>query len=182
MGLLGAFIYKRIKSSVQGEVPAHRMALPATTFNHSPRRRRVAITQVLLENKFETLCYSSLLAHTMLSNKGNLQSSLKRVLARRSDYINYDHGGTKRLLLGPAGNSSFRPVLPPGELMRLLGAFIYKQIKCSVQGEVPARRVAHPAATFNHSPLRVAITQVLLKNKFETLCCSSLPAHTMLSN
>ena len=106
----------------------------------------------------------------------------KRMLAGRSDCINYDHGAPPRLLWGPAGNIILRQVLPLGELRRLLGAFIYKQLKCSVQGEVPAHRMALPATTFNHSPSRVAITQVLLKNKFETLCYSSLLAHTMVSN
>ena len=57
-----------------------------------------------------------------------------------------DHGRTfvlrrtERLFWGPAlaGNTSLRQVVPPGELMRLLGLFIYKQKKRSVQGEAPA--------------------------------------------
>ena len=81
----------------------------------------------------------------MLSNKGNLQSSLNTSwqAGQITRYINYDHF-TKRLFWGPAlaGDSSLRQVTPSGELRRLLGAFIYKQKKSSVHGEVPAYRMA----------------------------------------
>ena len=87
----------------------------------------------------------------------------KRMLAGRSDCINYDHGAPPRLLWGPAGNIILRQVLPLGELRRLLGAFIYKQKKRSVQGEVPAHtKTRRRIYLINHSdspdsPRRVAI-------------------------
>ena len=154
MGLLGAFIYKRIKCSVQGEVPAHRMAYPAATFNHSPRR--VAITQVLLKTKFETLSYSSLLAHKMLSNKGNLQSSLNACW-QAGQITLIIKIITTFVLWGPAlvGNSIFNTNCAPGEFVITLEGLCKSRIQGNNQGGGP-----RPEST-----TRLSILSIFLRHK-----------------
>ena len=117
------------------------MAYPATTFNHSPRR--VAITQVLLKNKFETLCYSSLLAHTMVSNKGNLQSSLNACW-QAGQITLIIKIITTFVLWGPAlvGNSIFNTNCAPGGSVITLEGLCKSRVQGNVQGGGPRPKSA----------------------------------------